>query len=371
MVACLTLALGGCPSLPSAPCVPGISVACTCADGAAGAQQCSATGAFDACECTSRGPDGGLSLDAAACVPTAVSEERCDALDDDCDGVVDESLVCADSTLSHTEPYERGVWFVGTLGEGGCGGGALQQFSPSVADQYLTGYDCYANRFHLADSGAVHYTLLTGGVVRDQPTGIDPRMPTPSCTNNFGQIGFDAANRFYYQCDGALRREGELLAVNVFLLEAVLPSGRTVVSLGSRLPRASLLDVDGTLLSTPDFGLWAGVVTPVTASASVQGEAAWMLFRRAMPDGNRELVVMRVDGETARWSLVRRFPLESMGLNYLALPDGRVFSIRQSATYEDLIVEHPLDGPERIVYRETEHRVRMHGYFQLTTGPLL
>lgn len=367
MVVCLTVALFGCPTR-SVPCVPGISIACTCADGAAGAQRCDATGAFSACECTGRGPDGGLTLDAAACLPSAASEARCDRLDDDCDGIVDESLVCADSSLSNTEPYERGVWFFGTLGEGGCEGHALQQFSPTLPEGYLFGFDCYANWFHLADNGAVHYTTGLGGVLRDQPSTPDLPMPTPPCAMAFGHIGFDAENRFYYQCDGTLRREGQLLATDVVFLEAVLPSGRTVVSQGSGVV---LLDVDGAILSRPDFGAWAGTVALVNASASVQGEAAWMLFRRAMPDGSRELVVMRVDGETARWSLVRRFYLMTESLNYLALPDGRVFSMRQSATAEDLIVEHPLDGSERIVYRETEHPVRVHGFYQLMTGPLL
>jgi hypothetical protein len=47
--------VGGCSPVPK--CVPGTSQGCTCVDGKAGAQVCSAKGAFDACVC-----DGSLDL---------------------------------------------------------------------------------------------------------------------------------------------------------------------------------------------------------------------------------------------------------------------------------------------------------------------
>ena len=93
-----------------------------------------------------------------------------------------------------------------------------------------------------------------------------------------------------------------------------------------------------------------------------------------MLDGGVERIVVRVDGETGMWDVVRRIPwsAEFQGAS-MALPDGHVFARRRdAATASDYeFVVFPPGGPPRVVWREVEaFGVRLHIDDLFVAGPL-
>jgi hypothetical protein len=388
-------------------CVPGMAVVCACPSGRTGAQSCQVEGQYAECVCDDPSLDAGIedaastpedaasSPEDAASSPDAPAtpvadapalrdapemdsplcfepqEELCDGRDNDCDGLADEGHICPDDSVHFTEPFAGRVWFVGTLTEGYSGGGAVQRFWPSVSDSYRRIYDPYLTtaRFRRSDD-ALFFASNTG---LHQAGPGEPALPTPTCRN--GPYDFDAMNRLYYVCREKLYRDGTPLLASVSWLEAVLPSGRSIVVRPAlRNAVALLVDVDGTELSRLSFLDWSGTFDLLQNQSSVQGERAWIMTLRALPDGSREFVVVRVDGETGAWDVVRRLPLPTLlGSAGIALPDGRILLEVPdlTTTWDHQFVDYPPEGPVRVIWREAEApEVRLHGLSQFITGPL-
>lgn len=384
----LVLTSSACVAPPSVPrCVPGMTLACACASGERGAQACQSDGRYAACVCDGRSLDAGIE-DAARTRDVAATdartprdaaradsplcfdprEELCDGRDNDCDGIADEGHVCPDDSIHFTEPFAGGVWFRGTLTEGLGGQDAVQRFWPSVTDGYHRIYDSYVSRVLFRQSDGALYFSSSSGLHEASPG--EPTLPTLPCVN--GPFGFDDLNRAYYVCGETLFRDGMPLLASISWLEAVLPSGRSIV-VRPDLRNATflLLDVDGTELSRLSFPDWSGTFSALTASSSVQGERAWLMVAREIDPV--EYVVVRVDGNTGAWDVVRRLRSTPLGPYRIALPNGHVLFDRQdafaSSTYE--FVDLPPDGPPRVVWREADApEVRLHGATQFIAGPL-
>ena len=388
-LALLALAAFGCPAQHSSipRCVPGTEAACGCTTGSVGSQRCQPDGQYAACSCEAPTLDAGLpdavdSIDAVTlgdarsnsprCI--APEGESCDGHDNDCDGVIDNGHACPDDTVAFVEPFAGGIWFLGTTSEG-CGACiVVQRFWPSLGG-YRPLPSPYVDTFAFrASDGALHYATLTSGLHR---AGMDePSVPTPPCdaTRSFG---FDAMDRLYYVCGYTLTRDGTPLISDVAWVEAVLPSGRTVAVRGDPGAfRFTLIDVNGTELSELSLPDWSGTFEPLMRNATVQGERAWVMALRTLPDASTEFVVLRVDGNTRAWNVVRRLPMMAYtNFARIALPDGHVLMARQDAKtrygaeYE--FVDFPPDGPPRTIWREIDaFDVRLHGLLQFAGGPL-
>jgi hypothetical protein len=371
-----------CVEQREARCVPGMAVVCACTSGRTGAQTCQAEGRYAECVCDEPSLDAGIedaSFDAAsdARVPRDAArtdsplcfeprQEVCDGRDNDCDGLADEGHICPDDSVRFTEPFAGGVWFVGTLTEGLAGGGAVQRFWPSVSDSYRRIYDSYLQRARFRRSDNALFFSSNSGLHEASPG----EPATPLCFN--ASYDFDQTNRLYSICGDTLFRDGTPLLASVRWLEAVLPSGRSIVVRPAlRDAVLLLLDVDGTELSRLSFTDWSGTFEAVYGSSSVQGERAWVMVRRDIVPP--ELVVVRVDGDTGAWDVVRRLPPPELpGASTIALPNGHVLFERQNVSasgYE--FVDYPPEGPVRVLWREAEApEVRLHGLSQFITGPL-
>jgi hypothetical protein len=288
--------------------------------------------------------------------------------------VIDNGHVCPDDTVAFVEPFAGGVWFMGPalVSCGGCN--VVQRFWPSLGG-YRPLPTSYLSTFAFrASDGALHYTTSFSGLHK---AGMgEPSVPTPPCDVT-GPFGFDAMDRPYYVCGRTLTREGTPLISDVAWIEAVLPSGRTVVAQGDLgALRFTLIDVDGTELTELTLPDWSGTFEPLARNGTVQGERAWVMALRTLPDASTELVVLRVDGSTREWNVVRRLPLMAhINSVRIALPDGHVLIGREDpeARYgTDLeFVDLPPDGPPRIIWREIDaFDVKLHGNHQFAAGPL-
>src|SRR4051812_47346786 len=79
---------------------------CICIDGTSGAQVCRPDGSLAACACASN---------SGAC-PAVRSQEYCDGLDNDCNGIVDDGEACPDPAVANTTPFTGGVYLHGDSG---------------------------------------------------------------------------------------------------------------------------------------------------------------------------------------------------------------------------------------------------------------
>lgn len=313
---------------------------------------------FGACECVPRSDAGCLAW-----------EEHCNSLDDDCDGAVDEGEPCDDPSIAHVEPFAGSVWLGGTTEEGSGGADAilriLPEGGPSIVD-----FEGYVGEYAFrASDGALFYSELWGPIRQHDPAGPDPVRATPGCERAARRFGIDALDRLAYVCVGGTVYLGGVEVTRAAAIEAVLPSGRMVLSESGR---AWLTDVDGTILAWAPVDAWVGRTMPWSSASTVQGEAAWVLFGREFRGERFELVVMRADGAAGAWELVRRFVVTRPLGPMLALPDGRVIAGYADPEAESSVqlVEHAVDGTSRTIWREaTSPVVRLHGTQQLFAGP--
>jgi hypothetical protein len=371
--ACLALALVACSqSADSAANACSADEPCTCSDGAAGVQVCAADGTLAACACGRAG----------TCAPV-FSDEYCDGLDNDCNGVVDDREVCPDATVANATPFSGAVYLQGVLGQGSCGSDALQRFWPTPSPSYRSGFDCYAEWYHFRRSdNALYYTSVFSGIHQDSDT-IDPLVPTPPCDTTVDPAAmpgtyfdFDASSTLYYQCNGEVRKgDGTLVAQNASLV-AVLDDGRVIATRRS-VGRTDfvVLDGSGNELSRLSPGAeLGGELTAAVEATTVVGNLGYVAYRRRYPIQQSEVVVYRVD-ESSTWSRVRRAAVPGFGFAQLVLSDGTVLIREQDPNNRNEVTQRIMaflpDGTSRIAWSEVDPgNVRSFIGFGLLTGPL-
>jgi hypothetical protein len=339
--------------------------ACTCSDGSPGSQVCRGDGELVACVCA---PDH------AAC--PVHSQEYCDGLDNDCNGVVDDGEVCPDATVAHTVPFTGGVYLQGTTVEGTCGTDALQRFWPARTTSYSYGFDCYAQwyRFRRSDNAIYYYSVFAG--IRQNTDTTDPIVATPPCGMDVGrQFDFDAGNTLYYQCANTVRRaDGVVAAEPIAELVGVLDDGRVIAtrSASDHLDYIAL-DRNGNELSRlSPAGQFAGTLRPVTGAATMAGNRAVVVYLREFAPRKKEIVVFGID-ESSAWSRVRRVEVPAFGYAQLAIPDGTVF-VREpdpdnhNSASERITAYRP-DGTTAIAWREVDANIHAFSGDQMLVGP--
>lgn len=324
--------------------------ACTCTDGTAGTQACRPDGRLAACSCAAS---------SGACPPVR-SQEYCDGLDNDCNGVVDDGEVCPDPAVAGTMSFTGGVYFLGDAGPGSFD--ELQRFWPTLVPTPLTSFPVgftNALRFRRSDA-ALYYQATFTGISQRTSSAPDPVIATPPCGNMVGEhFDFDAFNTLYYVCDDAVFRTpgGVMVAQPVSDLAAVLDDGRIIATragAGNAVDYV-VLDGAGNELSRASTAAFAGTLTPVPGAATVVGNVGYVLYRREYAIRQTELVVFRVD-EHSTWTRVRRVSVPDFGNAQLAMPDGTVYVEEHDPdNFEEstqrIIAYHP-DGTSAAVWHE-------------------
>lgn len=369
MVASFLLAIASCDGggdsgdSPADPtCSPG--EACSCQGGAVGTAICHDDGSLAACVC---GP-----ADGAECATR--SDEHCDGIDNDCNGAVDDGGVCPDRSIKNASPFTEAVYL--HAGPGGACGSFLQRIWPTPSTIQRGGFECFASshRFRRSD-GALHYWTSFTGIHRDTEDAQDPLVPSPPCTGfDLGDsFDFDAAGTLYYRCASAVRKGAGEVVTGPARSVAVLDDGRLLITRFGE-PDTIILDGAGQELSRLDpRAELAGTLSPFPDATYVQGNRAYVLYRRSFPSRQKELVVYRVD-ESSRWALVRRVPTEGVDYDAQVLSDGTVLVFQQDPAPPGAsrVVAYPPDGPAQVLFRERHEQgsIRVEIPDAFVVGPL-
>lgn len=333
--------------------------ACDCADGAHGTAQCAADGSVAVCVC------------AAAC-PAVASEEYCDGLDNDCNGVVDDGEVCPDPTVANTEPLAGSVYVQGTTVSGSCDT-ELQPFWPRETTALTPGGGCRAGHYQFRRSDDTVF-LVDAGLHVVVDTAV-VAVATPPCNERVSHVDFDGAGTLHYQCDAAIYRAGgAAVAQNVRQLVGVLDDGRIVVTVANAKSASrddyAVLDTTGHELSrqTLDDYLGGGLAFP--DAGSVVGNHAYVAYWRLLAFDKMEIIVFRVD-ERSQWQRVRRVEIPALEFTYKIVPDGALFVYGTETDHTkppgERITAYLPDGTSRVVWRETGSKISSIGTMLL--GP--
>jgi hypothetical protein len=287
-------------------------------------------------------------------------------LDNDCDGIADNGFPCPDDSVHNTSPFTGGVYLQGALRLGG--DDALQQFWPTLSEDYETGFDSYANDFRFSRlDGTIFYFATFSGIFRNGTSDTpddDILLSTAPCDDDFylGDFDVDATGTLYYECSDVLYRAGTFSSI-----AGVLDDGRIVLSRNGY----AVLDAEGRELSRfPPPNFFAGSVGLIPAATTIQDNRAYVaLSRRYLPD-EREIIVYRIDPDST-FRFVRRAPVFYSGLYALVLSDGTIFESK-SSTVGDFITGYFPDNSSRVVWREEDATTVVSNiYYQLLVGPRL
>jgi hypothetical protein len=353
------------PSEPSGPSDPSIctaDAACTCRDGSPGTERCAADGSFAACACTP----------GTACAEPA-SDEYCDGLDNDCNGVVDDGEVCPDATVASTVPLAGGVYFQGTLAEGSCAD-AIERFWPSQDPAFTRNDDCYVQHYQFRRSDhALYFQAVFEGLHLVQGNA-HPIVATPPCDAMVGRFDFDAAGTLHYQCGATVYRAGGTIAAqDIDQLVGVLDDGRMLVTRrGAVVEEYAVLDAAGAELSRPSLAGFTGALVVLPDASTVAGDRAYVAYRRHLAFGRQEIVVFSVDEHSA-WHRVRRVEIAALEAAQLVTSDGTVFlrgyDPDNPTDATERILAYLPDGTTRVAWREVDSMVKAHIGNQLLIGP--
>jgi hypothetical protein len=292
-------------------------------------------------------------------------------MDNDCDGIADNGFPCPDDTVHNTSPFTGGAYLQGTLEEGLACYEALQQVWPSLTDDYITGFDCYANNFRFSRlDGTIFYYATFSGIFRNgasETADDDTLLSTAPCDDSFIiDFDLDATGTLYYDCLGILYRgDAEIVAGSLSSIAGVLDDGRIILTRGDQF---AVLNAQGRELSRfPPPKLFAGSVGVNPQATTIQDNRAYVALSRTYPPDEREVLVYRIDPDST-FRLVRRAPIAGASL---VLSDGTIL-VRgyEGTSVDERIVAYPPDNSSRVVWREAESTtVRIHGGGQILAGP--
>jgi len=352
---------------PSDPVVCTADAACTCGDGTRGTARCAADGSIAACLCM---PGAGV-----VCAEPA-SDEYCDGLDNDCNGLVDDGEVCPDATVASTVPIAGGVYFQGTIAEGSCAD-AIERFWPSQSTAFTRSDDCYAQYYHFRRSDhALYFQAVFEGLhlVHGSDGGDNPIVATPPCDAMVGRFDFNAAGTLHYQCGVTVYRAGGTIAAqDIRQLVGVLDDGRMLVTRpGAAIDDYAVLDAAGTELSRPSLAGFTGAIVALPEASTVAGNRAYVAYLRHLAFDKHEIMVFSLD-ESSAWHRVRRVEIPALELTQLVTSDGTVF-VRghdpdNPTEATERIVAYLPDGTTRVAWREIDSTIKAHIGHQLLIGP--
>jgi len=348
-------------------CRPGASTACPCPDDATGFQVCHPSRELGPCVCPAI-DCAGMDSD-AGCEPTP----RCD------DAASFDGVCPGDPVERGLEPFDDALYLVGTLSEGSCFDVVLQPFWPELSPKIYVGLDCRHSEYTFApgDRGLFMIDPFEGLRQEDE---MDSAWiwPTPPCNARLSAYRFFDDGReltYAYQCGRTLHLpDGRVVAEDVEELVLALSDYRLVVSRWHTTGRAlSVINLDGRELSAFAPGeTLGGTWTVVRQAATGAGAIGFVLLQWARDDGVRELVVYRVDADSA-FQPLRRIAHPTVGRAHVVLPDGTVFSweLDPDARIDERALVWLRDGTQHVAWSEREARdVRAHGSAQMLIGPI-
>ena len=351
------LADGATPSADAGPALPedctsGTAAPCGCAMGR-GFRYCTETGWSADCECPvppGVATDGGTDFPDAS-LPCTGDPEWCDGADNDCDGLIDEGYVCPDSTVHAALPFSGTVYGYFEYCDTTCYHYSFFPIAPAMPDESPREADVEIDRTArvlFRPDGELAY-LDSEGTVWRIAEGADPEIPTPPCFSGVPWFDFDGAGRFYYLCGTTVRRgNGEIVhaalpsSPDLFDDSRVLASGRIIARVGSNAH--VILELDGTTSAPWSPTGWSGtmIFANYVYDTQVQGESAFLVYRRTYRGGTRnELVIFRADGAAHTFTLMRRIPVGEFPEDGVALPDGRFIG----GFWRGELTDYPTDGP--------------------------
>jgi hypothetical protein len=201
----------------------------------------------------------------------------------------------------------------------------------------------------LRPDGTFFYGEHGRGIWQFREGEEDLYVPTPPCFEYPGSIRWDGEGTPHWTCWGAVWRGSGERVVTGHALIAVLPTGYAVVQPwdGSWTDRAALVDRSGREVSHVVLEGWRP-----SSGAMSQGDAAWVLWSRGVPDEWQHVLVTRVTSDGS-WDVVRRVEVSTRVSSIVALSDGTVFETRrEEAAGTPFLVRHDAAGGPPVTLRE-------------------
>ena len=315
---------------------------CLCPDGSEGVVFCEGTDWLPSCECAPEPWSPDVSEDCREDQP-----EWCDAMDNDCDGIVDEGHVCPSMVLDHTLPAEGTVWAQnvrpGRSPE-------LARLWPVADHQALAGFDREEGIVRSALDGTFFHIKEGSGTFLLRESASDVPLSFPPC-GLFADFERLPNGETVYRCDSTLRRNNGMLITEDIDPEtqewlAATVSGRVVLASPGGMPNLFVVERNGSVrdLGRP-YGDWEGSLAGRTR-ATVAGESVFFASYRVF-SGRVEAVIHRLDADTGSVFLVRRMPIVHVAADGIALPDGRFFAREDESLRYSRIAEYPPRGAAR------------------------
>lgn len=204
--------------------------------------------------------------------------ERCNGVDDDCNGIVDDWFACTtDVDLRNTRRFEGGVWY--EIGNACTVAGIARAVPPSDtpgSPSAIIGSCAMGDYEFTPDGEAIFYDSPFGPYHRWVPGGVDEPVALPEC-GPFFPVRFANDHTPYYTCgrpNAAVYRGATLLREDAILL-ALAGNGHTVARNEDML---MVLDGDGELLSTQSLAAFIEDTSRLDYAVAREGNATYVTF---------------------------------------------------------------------------------------------